>query len=62
MNPNFNCVNDCNKYIEKMLVKLEGCTDRFKMMEAIFSTFNHLSVYYPEAYQHMLKVWENENE
>ena len=51
------CKYYLNKYVKKKAAELEGCSDVFKIRDAIFSTFNQLSVYFPEAYQHMLKVW-----
>lgn len=52
------CIYYCNEYVKKLSTELEGCTEGYKIKVAIFSTFNHLSVYFPEAYKHMLKVWE----
>ncbi len=56
------CLKDCNKYVDKLLVELSGCSDSYKVKEAVFSSFNHLNVYFPEAYKHMLKVWGVEDE
>lgn len=56
------CIYYCDKYIEKKELELEGCSVRCQMKDAVFSAFNHLSVYFPEAYQHMLKVWGVSNE
>ena len=53
-----NCSQACGKYLERKRIELEGCSEDYKMQDIIFSTFNHLSVYFPEAYEHMLKVWE----
>jgi hypothetical protein len=58
---NKDCIYFYNKYIEKLHCELEGCSENYKMGETIFSTFNHLSVYFPDAYQHMLKVWGVQN-
>ena len=53
-----NCTNYYfRKYIEKKLIALKGCSEDFKMENMIFSTFTNLSVYFPDAYRHMLKVW-----
>lgn len=52
----------CDKYVEKISHELEGCSENFKMGSALFPAFNHLNVYFPEAYQHMLKVWGVLNE
>lgn len=53
----YDCISDCNKYLEKKGKELKGCTEDYKMSNVVFSTFNHLSVHFPEAYKHMLKVW-----
>ena len=55
------CIYYCNKYVEKKAAELEGCSAKFQMDMAVFSAFNHLSIFFPEAYKHMLKVWEVEN-
>ena len=55
--PSKGCLYYYNKYVDKLSNELEGCTEDFKIREAVFSTFNHLSIYFPDAYQHMLKVW-----
>jgi hypothetical protein len=54
---NGNCIEYCDKYIKLKSAELEGCSDDYKMRNTVFSTFNHLSVYFPDAYIHMLKVW-----
>jgi hypothetical protein len=59
---NKDCIYYCDKYIEKKSLELAGCSDDCKMRDSVFSSFNHLSVYFPEAYQHMLKVWGVLNE
>lgn len=57
MDHNFKIIEHCSQYVEKVLINSEGCTDNYKVREAVFSTFNHLSVYFPEAYEDMIKVW-----
>lgn len=60
---NRSCIYLFYKYIrkkEKKLEKLERYTESLE--DSIWSTFNHLSVYFPEAYQHMLEVWGVANE
>lgn len=54
---NKDCTYYCDKYIELKKIELDGCSENFKMRNVVFSSFNHLSIYFPEAYQHMLKVW-----
>lgn len=61
LNEDKNCIYYHNKYLEKKEKELEGCSEGYKMSQLAFSAFNHLSVYFPDAYQHMLKVWEVEN-
>ncbi len=56
------CIQHCDQYVAKLLFELAGCSDECKIREAVFSTFNHLSVFFPEAYEHMLKVWEIKDE
>ena len=56
------CIEHCNEYVKRILVEFSGCTEEFKLDRAVFSTFNHLSVYFPDAYEHMLKVWGIKNE
>ena len=56
------CSQDCNKYIERLSFELQGCSEKYMMDVAVFSTFCNLSIYFPEAYKHMLKVWKIENE
>ena len=59
---NINISKLCSKYVEHILLDLEGKPDWYKMESAVFSSFNHLNVYFPEAFEHMLKVWGVENE
>lgn len=59
--PKKDCIYYCNKYVDKKATELEGCSTKFQMSDTVFSAFNHLSIYFPEAYKHMLKVWEVEN-
>jgi hypothetical protein len=57
-----NCIYFKDKHVENILTELDGCTEWFKIGEAVFPFFNHLEVYFPEAYQHMLKVLDIEEE
>jgi hypothetical protein len=54
---NVNISKLCSLYVEKLLPDLEGKPDWYKMDSAVFSSFNHLHLYFPEAFDHMLKVW-----
>lgn len=56
------CFYYFTKYIEKKEIELKGCSSSYKMENVIFSTFNNLSIYFPEAYQHMLKIWKVKDE
>ena len=56
------CVDHCDKYVNRHLDELQGYSDGYKVREAVFYSFNHLSVYFPQAYKHILKVWGVENE
>jgi hypothetical protein len=56
------CIYYSHKYVDKVLEKYEGCSEGFKINKAVFSTFNHLSVWFPDAYKHMLEVWEIDDE
>ena len=51
---------DREKYVDKKHKELEGCSDKFKIDHSVTPFFNHLSAYFPEAYQHMLKTLELE--
>ena len=46
-----------DKYVENINSEMAGCSEAYKLRRSIFPAFNHLNVYFPEAYQHMLKVW-----
>jgi hypothetical protein len=59
---NDKCIRHCNEYMKRKYIELEGCSEKYKMRDVVFSTFNHLSIYFPDAYKHMLKVWEISNE
>ena len=51
------CIEDSDKYVQKILTEFPGLPTEIIVDKAVFSTFNHLYVYFPEAYKHMLKVW-----
>lgn len=57
MNVEKDCLYYCDKYIERKKIELIGYSDDAKFNKVISSTFIHLSILFPEAYQHMLKVW-----
>ena len=57
MHEDKDCIYYCKKYVQKIQNELDGCSADYKMDALAFPTFNHLSVYFPEAYKHMLEVW-----
>lgn len=59
---NKNCIYYCDKYIEKTLIEVEGCSKSFSVHQAVFPFFNHLETYFPDAYKHMLKILEIQDE
>jgi hypothetical protein len=53
------CCDDCEIYVKRKCTELQDySSDECKIYCTIFSTFINLSVFFPDAYEHMLKVWE----
>jgi len=52
------CYDDCQEYVKRKCTEFQDYSVEYRMHDALFSTFNHLSTYFPEVYEHMLKVWE----
>lgn len=54
-----------DQYVDNMFNELSGCSTKYIIDMAVFPFFNHLNVYFPEAYAHMmkkLKIQDIENE